>query len=287
MHEARQTIQINRERLSMKEVSNSHPTVRKLFEGRKVVIPAGQGNALILRPLISQYLGCKVLSVEGVSFADRKTHRDDPVISLRKRILSALKASGQTVGFGNEAAIAPHLHLPRVHCTTEAIMLIDLENDIEIFHAIISTQPISTQREITTLDDLTEFAELITFPLQGLILKRTDRSGVAEIQKDIFSWEALHPIAYRFLANSGNRIVAQSDIRPCLNPGRMQIIETATKQLLTKVLNLCPSCLSPGFKCAELRYSDMCNPFDDKKDTPASKIYVCGSCDYQDERFVV
>ena len=102
----------------MVQRNTTHPSVKKLFEGRKVVVARMHGKHYVMKPLIKQYLGIDVVIVPEIdtdqfgTFSGEVERPFDPVTTLRKKIRKGLEASGETLGIGNEGSFGPHPHIP-------------------------------------------------------------------------------------------------------------------------------------------------------------------------------
>jgi ribosomal protein L37E len=273
----------------VKSRTSSHPTVKRLFQDRKLVIATMHGKELIMRPLIKQYLDVHPECVSGLdtdefgTFSGEVERPFDPVTTLRKKILKSLQLSGCTLGIGNEGSFGPHPKLPFVQACQEIVMLIDLENDLEIHETIITTETNHAQCEIRTMKDLAEFADRIQFPSHGIILKQLSDDKIVSIRKGILNWEHLYAVGIE-LRRSNLKIVAETDMRAYLNPTRMKAIERATELLLKKVIRTCPDCQHPGFGPVELQKALTCTQCGLPSRDFGIKVYQCKQCGFTDGR---
>lgn len=248
------------------------------------------GKDHVIRPLIERYLDLEVESPVAINtdefgtFTGEVERSADAITTLRKKILKGLEVSGLTLGIGNEGSFGPHPELPFIPCDQEIVMLIDLENNIEIFEVVTSTQTNHAQKEISSVKDLIEFATQVNFPGHALILKQVKDGKVVNMRKGILGWEMLYTIMHKF-SSSDSTIIAETDMRAHLNPTRMKVIENATEGLLRKLISTCPECQRPGFSCVELRPGLKCGRCGESTRLTLSRIYQCRGCEYTDERF--
>ena len=248
------------------------------------------GKERVMRPLIERYLDLEVESHVEINtdefgtFTGEVERCFDPITTLRNKILKGLEVSRLTLGIGNEGSFGPHPEMPFITCDQEIAMLIDLENNIEIFEVETATHTNHARKEINSVKDLHEFATLSNFPSHALILKQVKDGNVTEIRKGILVWELLYTIMHEF-SRSDTIIIAETDMRAHLNPTRMKVIEKATENLLKKLTNTCPECRWPGFTCVETKPGLKCSQCGQPTLIMLSKIYQCKSCDYRDERF--
>ena len=248
------------------------------------------GKEHVMRPLIKLYLDLEVESEitintdEFGTFTGEVERLADPITTLRNKILAGLQTSGLTIGLGNEGSFGPHPETPFVTSDQEIVMLIDLENNIEIFEVITSTHTNHAQKEINSDKDLVDFAAQINFTNHALILKQVKDGKIMNIRKGILGWELLYTMMLQ-LSSSETRLIAETDMRAHLNPTRMKVIQQATESLLKKLINTCPECQWPGFTCVETKRGLKCSQCGVPTRLTLSKVYTCKSCNYTDERF--
>lgn len=262
----------------------------KFFQGRRVAICSMHGKEQVMRPLIKKYLGLDtetglaINTDEFGTFSGEVERIDDPITTLRKKILKGLATSGLTLGIGNEGSFGSHPKMPFIPCDQEIVMLIDLENNIEIFDGTIAAETNHDQKTISSVTDLIEFATRAAFPRHGLILKQVEGGLIKRIQKGILDWERLYDTMADF-DNGTAAIIAETDMRAHVNPTRMKIIEQATENLMKKLVNTCPECQWPGFACTETKSGLPCSSCGEETRLTLSMTYRCKNCDYTDERF--
>lgn len=267
----------------------THPTVKKLFAGRKLVVASMHGKQTIMRPLIKQFLNVDTTVSKGLNtdefgtFSGEVERGADPVTTVRNKIRKGLELTGETLGIGSEGSFAPHPHNPFLQVNHEVVMLIDLVHNLEIYETVVSTETNHCQREIGSMRDLMDFTEKVNFPSHGIILKQVKNGETIAIRKGIITWELLHATAFQF-NSADTQLIAESDMRAYLNPSRLKIIERATEKLMKRVTSLCPECQWPGFGQVEVKEGLPCSQCGEPTPLPLSKVYACGHCHYADTR---
>lgn len=267
-----------------------HPTVRKMFAGRRIVVASMHGKHHVMRPLLRQYLSIDMVVIPDLdtdqfgTFSGEIERAFDPVTTLRKKILTGLKISGETLAIGNEGSFAPHPYLPFLHVNQELVMMIDLKNDIEIMESVVSTDTVHAQMEITSMKDLVDFANKVKFPSHGIILKQLKADNLMGVRKGILNWEVLDA-AFRQYHTKEATLIAETDMRGYMNPTRMKVIERATELLMKKITCLCPECQWPGFGVVQVREGLPCSQCNAPTKLTLLKIYYCERCCYTDERY--
>lgn len=262
---------------------------RDFFNNRKVAICSMHGKQHVMRPLITRYLGLEVQMEVDINtdafgtFTGEIERSGEPITTLRNKILKGLESSGLTLGIGNEGSFGPHPDMPFIPCDQEIVMLIDLENDIEIFDVVTSTDTNHGEKKVNSVRDLVEFATQIVFPSHALILKQIKDGKVLSMRKGILGWELLYTMMLEY-SSRDTELIAETDMRAHLNPTRMRVIEQATESLLKKIINTCPECQWPGFDCVEIKRGLKCSQCEEPTRLILSNIYQCKHCDHRDER---
>ena len=81
-----------------------HPTARRLFKGRNIVISTMHGKHHVMKPLIKQFLDIQTVIVPEINtdmfgtFSREIKRPDDAMTTLRKKIMKGLEISGGTLG---------------------------------------------------------------------------------------------------------------------------------------------------------------------------------------------
>jgi hypothetical protein len=265
-------------------------TLASFFNKRNVVITTMHGKEHVIAPLVKKHLGldsqvCDSIDTDQFgTFSGEIERVDDPVTTVRKKILEGLRASGATLGIGSEGSFGPHPNMPFVHANQEVVMLIDLENNLEVYDSYICTDTNHAQKEIHSMKDLIDFANEIGFPRHGIILKQMSEGKVKRVRKGIVTWDLLYAEAYH-IQTVDCKLIAETDMRAHLNPTRMKAIEKATELMLEKVFNRCPECQWPGFSCIDSKPGLPCKQCGTPTKLAYTRTYQCKNCDYTDERF--
>lgn len=163
----------------------------------------------------------------------------------------------------------------------EILILIDKKNELEIKIREISTETNFGGREVSTENELIEFANSVGFPSHGLILKRAD-NDLSEIKKGIVDSHSLLETFNKFISKSKS-VWVETDMRAMYNPKRMKVIEKATLKLVDRIKTLCPECQSPGFGIIEAKKGLPCQLCGLPTNTTLSYLYACQKCEHSQE----
>jgi DNA-directed RNA polymerase subunit M/transcription elongation factor TFIIS len=254
-----------------------HPTIKQLFWGRPLLMYGVGGSEMAMKPAIKQYLDLDTrVHTNELAVPYQKQNRINPLAALRKRTVHAMQQDNLTLGISHEACFKPHPQLPFLYVHEESVIFIDLENDLEVTERIISTGTVYAKKEITHINDLTDFAEQVGFPFQGIVLKPVKHNHAGEQPHASADPEFLFGRC-QYLLSQNVALVAETEARGFLNPSRMKVLERCTTRLMKKLMQLCPSCLSNDF----LRHVNEAA----EQHRPALTTYRCTTCGYRQERY--
>jgi hypothetical protein len=272
--------------LSLREASGKS----SLFVGRPIVVATMHGKHHAMENALRQQLGISGVILPEIdtdkfgTFSGEIERKDDPLNTLRAKILNGLESCVETLGIGSEGSFGPHPKIPFIQAHQEIVMLIDTRHGIEIYESLISTDTISFEQEIKSIHDLIGFADQNMFPSHGIILRQIKDGKVISMRKGIVTWDLLYTTALEY-TDSSTKLLAQTDLRAHLNPSRMKVIEKATDALMTKINNLCPDCQWPGFSLTEIKPGLPCRECGHQTSLAMTKIFHCKNCSYTDERY--
>ncbi len=227
-----------------------------IFRNRKAVIATMHQKEKVIVPLFRSEF-----QIEGIvpknfntdqfgTFTGEIARKKNPLETARIKALAALKGTGYTLAIASEGSFGPHPESPFISGNEELIILIDTENDFEIFGRYFTEETNFNSRQIHNLKEMMDFASQIGFPEHGIILKTSDVSEEQKIFKDLNTFFSLKQKTLKLL-EQGHSLVAETDMRAMRNPTRMKAIEKAAEQLIANMNSFCPNCNSPGFVITE------------------------------------
>jgi len=259
-----------------------------MFKKRKLVIATMHNKEKVIAPLLEKALGVTCIVPEILNtdllgtFTGEKEREDDPLTTVRKKCLLAMEATGCDLGIANEGSFGPHPSLYFIGADDELVLLIDKKNNLEIIARELSTETNFSYKEISHEQELLDFANLVSFPSHGLILRKS-REEATGIVKGITDMPTLLD-TYRAMASAYPVVYVETDMRAMFNPTRMRVIETATKKLIKKIQSTCPQCQMPGFSITDAKNGLRCDLCGSPTRSVLAYIYQCTHCGFAEEK---
>jgi hypothetical protein len=258
-----------------------------MFENRKLVIATKHRKEKVVAPLLEKELGVKCFVDENFdtdtlgTFTGETARKLNPLDTAREKCLIAMQLNNCDMGVASEGSFGPHPSVFFMNADDEFLIFIDLKNQLEIVVRELSTDTNFNGQEISTEEELTEFARSAGFPAHGLIL-RPSKDNLSEIYKGITDPEDLKQI-FQLLQSKYNSVYAETDMRAMFNPTRMKVIEKAAVKLIEKIKSTCPQCHTPGFGITEAKKGLECSLCGMPTNSTLSHVYVCLKCNYTKE----
>ncbi|MBW4477811.1 MAG: hypothetical protein KME54_13300 [Tolypothrix brevis GSE-NOS-MK-07-07A] len=230
---------------------------QQLFSNRVGILATMHQKEIVIAPLLEQ-LGIKVivppdLNTDVFGTFTRDIERSGTQIeAARLKAEKALVMTGETLAFASEGTFRPHPDLSYISSNREIVILLDKENNLEIIGEEFSLETNHNFQIIHNIEEAYKFATKVGFPQHGLIVISDSPKDSGEIFKGIITDKQLEEAVNFALKNSSNQKVhIETDMRAMYNPTRMRNIEKATRNLLKKINNFCPSCGMPGFEITQ------------------------------------
>lgn len=199
---------------------------------------------------------------------------------LRKKALLGLELCQQDVGLASEGSFGPHPWMPFVECNQESLLLLDKKRNIEIFVNHINTKNRAHYAEVSRDEELSCFLTTIGFPQQAVIVKPThDYSGSSDYIFKGLTNEKKVSQAIKIIYNDLKlkKIWIETDHRAHLSPARRQTILEAGRQLLAKIMSVCPTCNYPGFDMSDVIRGLVCSECGQPSRHPKEEIWTCSN----------
>ncbi len=258
-----------------------------MFQNRKLIIATKHQKESVIAPILEKELGviCFINETfdtdEFGTFTGEIERKLDPVSTAREKCLRAMKLSKCDLGVASEGSFGPHPSMFLVNADDEFLIFIDTVNNIEVIVRELSASTNFNGRLIQNQKELFEFADQVSFPAHGLILRKSKEENT-EIHKGITDIEILKNI-FEHLYSKYKSVYAETDMRAMYNPNRMNVIEKATEKLVKKIKSTCPNCQMPGFGITEAKKGLECSLCGSPTNSTLSYIYVCQHCQFTKE----
>jgi len=258
-----------------------------MFANRKLIIATKHQKEKIIAPLFEKAFGVTCFTPENFdtdllgTFTGEIERKDDPITTMKKKCLQAMKLSNCDLGIASEGSFGPNPAIFFSSSDDEFLIFIDKKNDLEIIERELSFKTNFNGDEIKTEKKLTEFAKRVKFPSHGLILRKA-KDNNSKIIKGITNWQTLKETFQMFIDTCGEAYV-ETDMRALYNPTRMKVIESAAKKLVKKINSLCPECNTRGFGITDALKGLPCSLCGSPTQSTFSYIYECKKCAFKKE----
>lgn len=260
----------------------------KLYQNRKIVLLTKHGKERVIKPILESETGCDLIVEQRFdtdqlgTFSREIKRKKTQLDTARIKIKKGLKYSGAEIGIATEGSFGAHPVAP-IPWHVELVLLYDKKEKFEIFGVYEGADTNYSQKCAHSFDEIQAFAEKIGFPEHYVIL-RPDHSEHWRIFKDIDSYEKLYEayLSCIKLSRTGKCFI-ETDMRAHANPTRMKNIQKATENLVSKWLNFCPNCNSPGFSVQDVIKGLPCEWCGLPSDGVLKHVYACYKCKHTSE----
>ncbi|MBM7660145.1 hypothetical protein JOC85_000912 [Bacillus mesophilus] len=271
---------------------NKQEIVHSFFHHRVGILATMHQKEKVMMPLLERELGISVyipnnFNTDCFGTFTRDVERPGSQLDAAKlKAEQALLLTKGTLAISSEGTFGPHPYVPFLPLNTEIVLLIDKENDWEIFGESSTTDTNFNHKPIASVQEAIEFCESIGFPEHAVVVKLHESTkNQDEIIKGINNNQDLETAVHSLLgkSKSGN-VWIETDMRAFCNPTRMKNIEKATQNLIEKIYNLCPTCSFPGFELVERRKGLPCEWCTLPTKLVKSELYTCRKCGENEEK---
>jgi hypothetical protein len=264
------------------------PEIKKLFEGRRLLVATRHGKEKILGPALEDFLGVRAFILPDFdsdrfgTFSGEVERPDDARTTLQKKVDYGMALSGATLAIGSEGSFGPHPQIGWVAANQEWLLLKDSVHDLAIEVQTVSAETNFAGREVASWAELEAFASEAGFPGHALILKIAGPQGFVLLEKGIQDAGRLRTVFANFQKTSPV-VTAETDMRAMCNPSRQAVIRQALDLLLEKIASACPVCHTPGFGITDVRAGRPCAWCGHETQLWAAKVFSCVRCGHLHE----
>lgn len=256
-----------------------------MLVGRKLIVVTKHQKEQVIQPLFAQEFnmlvvgsGQQIDTDQFGTFTGEIERTNNPLVTAKNKCLAAAKIFSNDLLLASEGSFFPNPTLPFTGVNQECLVLFDPTNGFEVSVTEHFTETNYAQKTITNELDLLAFATSTGFPQHALILKNGDKQFTQAIKgiQDINKLKR----AYQQLVQTNKTIIAQTDMRACFNPTRMQNIAKAARKLIVKLKSVCDACHAPGFGITLNQYGLPCMVCNNPTSGLLAHVYNCNVCGY-------
>ncbi|MFM9027562.1 MAG: DUF6671 family protein [Bacteroidota bacterium] len=258
-----------------------------LFSGRTLLIATKHAKEKAISGILEMQFGVLCQATQDLdtdllgTFTGEVERTFTPIETARRKCSMALESTGLDLAIASEGSFGAHPTYFFLPADEELLLLVDRKHDLEIVARVLSTDTNFNSSEISTLDELKDFATVAKFPSHALIL-RGGSAHASLIQKGITDWNDLSRKFVQLVGTSGV-VRVETDMRACFNPTRMEVIRKATLKLAEKLNSCCPGCELPGFSITEAMKGLPCIECGFPTRSIKSSVFRCDYCGYVSE----
>jgi hypothetical protein len=253
-----------------------------MFEGRRLVIATKHGKEAFLAPILERELGVQCFTLPHFdsdifgTFSGEVERLEDPLFTARLKCEKAMEMAQYDLAIASEGSFGSHPSFYFLPADDEVILLVDKKQDASFSARELSIDTNFSAAEISTFEDLTDFAKRSKFPAHGLILRKS-KTSCENIIKGITDWPDLKE-SFEKLIKGSSSLFVETDMRAMHNPSRMKVISKAAEKLIETLKSTCPSCHFPGFSVVKMKEGLLCELCQFPTRSIISHIYTCQKC---------
>ena len=253
-----------------------------MFEGRRLVIATKHGKEVVLAPILERELGVLCFTLPQFdsdifgTFSGEVERLDDAVLTARLKCEKAMEMAQCDLAIASEGSFGSHPSFYFLPADDEVVLLLDKKHDVFFSARELSIDTNFNAAEISTFEELIDFAKRSKFPTHGLILRKS-KTSCENIIKGITDWPVLKE-SFEKLIKGSSSLFVETDMRAMHNPSRMKVISKAAEKLIETLKSTCPSCHFPGFSVVKMKEGLPCELCQFPTRSIISHIYTCQKC---------
>lgn len=253
-----------------------------MFEGRRLVIATKHRKEEVLAPILERELGVHCFTLPTFdsdlfgTFSGEVERLDDAMLTARLKCEKAMEMAQCDLAIASEGSFGSHPSFYFLSSDDEVILLVDKKLDASFSSRELSLDTNFNGEEISSYEELTDFANRSKFPSHGLILRKS-KTCRETIIKGITDWPVLKE-SYDKLIKSNSSLFVETDMRAMFNPTRMKVISIAAERLVANLKSTCPFCHFPGFSIVKIKEGLPCELCHFPTRSIMSHIYICQKC---------
>ncbi|GAB4162160.1 MAG: hypothetical protein Tsb006_0010 [Rickettsiaceae bacterium] len=258
------------------------------YTGCCVILTTKHQKSIALAPPFENILGAGMLEYvvdtdQLGTFSGEIERKGTALETVRKKCEWSLEKTKAEYALASEGSFGPHPMISFIPSNREILYFIDKKRQFHLYVTDIYTETNYQMGEVTSLDELKQFAEKALFPSHALIVRPFSRGVKEPVFKGIETFvdlEAAFLGALRFSPN--HKIWVETDMRAHLNPTRMRMIGSLGKKLAQRLTCLCPKCQTPGWGKVDIKTGLPCGWCGTETEEIKLEIFGCAKCLYKE-----
>ncbi len=249
---------------------------RFIFTGQRVAMATLHGKVPLLAEALRP-LGLTVVHAAGVdtnqfgTFDGRIARQGTPLQAARAKVAAAFSALPDLdFAVASEGSYGAASLWPGLTQGHELVLLMHRPSGTEWWVGVVDPSPMARSAQVSTLDELRQFAQTCGFASQGLLLDGS------ELPDDATLW------GHRLDGVTAHLV--QTDLRAHRNPRRRETILDTGRRLALRLETPCPHCALPGFGLSEQLPGLPCGACGEPTRMPLTELTRCQFCQHQVSR---
>jgi hypothetical protein len=261
------------------------------YAGCCVVLTTKHQKSIALAPPFEKILGAGMLEYvvdtdQLGTFSGEIERKGTALEAVRKKCEWSIKKTKADYALASEGSFGPHPMIPFIASDREILYFIDKKRKFHLYVTDVYTETNYQMGEISSLDELKQFAEKTQFPSHALIVRPFPRDIKQSIFKGIQTLADLEAAFLEARSFSPARTVwVETDMRAHLNPTRMNMIGSLGEKLAQRLICLCPQCHTPGWGKIDIEVGLPCSWCGTETEEIKAEIFGCTKCRYKESRF--
>ena len=256
------------------------------YKGSRVALLTQHGKEKVVAPLLAAAIGCDVVLVTDFDTDHLGTFTRDilragtQIEAARKKARIGMELAHLPLGLASEGSFGPDPFTGMFPLNVEMLVWIDDTLEVEVI-GMASGKTNFSHLLTTDWEQAEVFARATGFPGHGIVV-RPRHADDSRIRKGIADWESLRE-AFLWACDEADNGCAflETDVRAHMNPMRMEVIASATRDLARKLCTPCPVCNTPGFQIVERVSGLPCEDCGAPTREARADIRRCARCGHQ------
>lgn len=256
------------------------------YRGAVMTLLTMHGKERAVGPALVESLGATLRIVDDVDTDKLGTFTRDIPRSGTQREAAFLKVALAAernpfgLGLGSEGTFLPG-PLGLGSWNVEMLAFVDRGRGIEILGRAAGPGR-HHHAAVESRDALEAFARRSGFPEHGLVL-RPAQADDPRILKGLKNWEDLGAAFEEVRKAAPDRkVFVEHDLRAHMHPTRMALVGEATRDLVVRLLRLCPACGTPGYGVERKVPGLVCAWCHAPTSEPRAEEYACVACPHRE-----
>jgi len=258
------------------------------YIGSCIILTTKHAKSIAVAPAFSKILRAGmleyILDTDRLGTFSGEVERKGNVLDcVRKKCTWGIEKSGSEYGLASEGSFGPHPFISFLPCEHEILYFIDKKRDFHLYLSELSTDTNYQMSELSSYEELLNFANKTQFPTHALIVRPHPRNSKCVIFKGIRTEDALE-FAFKESIKSSpeSKIWVETDMRAHVNPSRMRVIGLLAEKLAQRLTSLCPECHTPGWGKVDFQIGLECSYCGSETKLIKAEIFGCTKCDHQE-----